>query len=51
MPVNRDLHYHARRAYEEAVRAMRSLSETASLRHDELCRLHCHRVQAALREG
>lgn len=48
MGSNRDLAYHARRAYEEAVRAIRTSSDDAAASHDELCRLHCRRFLAAM---
>jgi len=50
MRNDRDLAYHARRAHDEAIQAIRSLSNSASVRHEELCRLHCDRVLAGLRE-
>ncbi|MFW2851226.1 hypothetical protein ACM61V_04800 [Sphingomonas sp. TX0543] len=43
-----DRTYHSRRAYQEAVHAIRTPSADASASHDELCRLHCRRFVAAM---
>lgn len=46
--LNRDRAYHTRRAYQEAIHAIRTLSDDASASHDELCRLHCRRFVAVM---
>ncbi|MBN8846513.1 MULTISPECIES: hypothetical protein [unclassified Sphingomonas] len=48
MNLDRDRAYHTRRAYQEAVRAIRTLSADAEASHDELCRMHCRRFIAAM---
>ncbi|WEK43939.1 MAG: hypothetical protein P0Y64_03675 [Candidatus Sphingomonas colombiensis] len=47
MSLDHDLAYHSRRSYQEAVRAIHTLSDDASASHDELCLMHCRRVLAA----
>lgn len=49
--LNRDRDYHTRRAYQEAVNAIRNLSDDAAASHDELCRLHCRRFVAVMSIG
>ncbi|WP_298670631.1 hypothetical protein [uncultured Sphingomonas sp.] len=51
MSLARDRLYHTRRAYQEAVRAIRTLSDDAAASHDELCLLHCRRFVAAMGAG
>ncbi|QKR99632.1 hypothetical protein F9288_08240 [Sphingomonas sp. CL5.1] len=51
MNLDRDRAYHTRRAYQEAVRAIRTLSADAEASHDELCLMHCRRFLAAMGPG
>jgi len=51
MSIDRERMYHARRAYEEAVRAIRALSADAEASHDALCRMHCRRFLAMMEPG